>query len=493
MKHSNKLLNFIFIIALIFLYILSFGNYLLFHSYAEIFSIIIAAILFIIAWNSRDIIDNKYILFIGISYLFIANLDFLHLLGYKGMNIFTDYDYYANQIWIATRALEALSLAIGFVFISQNINLNPRFVLIVYVIIFILIAISIFQLKIFPECFIDGKGQTDFKIFSEYVISFTLLIALLLLIKFKNEFNNKVYRYLFWSIIFTIIAEISFTFYVSNYGISNMIGHYMKIISFYLIYLSVVDTAIRDPYNIIFKKLNDRRIKLDIANKTKDKFFSIISHDLRSPFNSLLGFSKLLINNYDNFDEGEKKEMIQLMHHTSKNTLNLLENLLEWARIQTNRIEYSPVTFNISNTTIEIINLLNAYAKKKEIDISIKVQNDIIVFADEKMLSSVIRNLISNAIKYTYKNGKIIISLEKSGELIKLSIEDNGIGMDKKTLDSLFLIDKTNSVPGTDDEQGTGLGLILVKDFIEKNNGKIKVESKPGKGSKFIISLRIHD
>ncbi len=246
--------------VLVGLYLTSRHNYLLFHSLAEIFSIVVAFSLFAIAWNSRKYIRNPYLLFVGVGYLFIAFLDLLHTLSYKGMAIFTDYDFYANQLWIAARYLESLTLVVAFFFLAGNRLPRIDLVFACYTLITGFLVASIFSWQIFPICFLEGSGQTPFKIVSEYVISGILVTALFLLWRNRDRFEAKVCRLLFWSIVCTILSELAFTFYISNYGFSNLVGHYLKIFSYMLIYQAIIKTDIENPLEVIF-------LELDQANR----------------------------------------------------------------------------------------------------------------------------------------------------------------------------------------------------------------------------------
>nr|MDA3791933.1 hypothetical protein [Desulfobacula sp.] len=262
----------IFLITiLIGLYFTTFVNYLLFHSLAEIFSIVVACSFFMITWNSKQYIKNQYILFIGIAYLFIALLDLLHTLAYKGMPIFTDYDYYANQLWIGARYLESITLILAFYFMDSDKNYKSELIFMTYAIMTTLIVLTIFVWKVFPVCFIDGIGLTPFKKISEYIICTILLSGIYLLYKNKKRFEPVIYRNLLISIIFTIISELAFTFYISNYGFSNLVGHYFKLFSFYLIYKAIIETGIKQPYDFIFKELDttNKNLKDEIYARTK--------------------------------------------------------------------------------------------------------------------------------------------------------------------------------------------------------------------------------
>ncbi len=224
-----------------------------------------------ITWNSRRYIKNQYILFIGIAYLFIAFLDLLHTLAYKGMPIFTDYDYYANQLWIAARYMESITLVAAFYFLGSDKNYKPEMIFAVYAIMTILIVLSVFVWKVFPVCFVEDIGLTPFKKISEYVICIILTAGIFLLNKNKHGFEPKIYQYLLVSIVCSILSELAFTFYVNNYGFSNLIGHYFKLFSFYLIYKAIIETGIQQPYDFIFRELDTANKNLKGEIKTRIK------------------------------------------------------------------------------------------------------------------------------------------------------------------------------------------------------------------------------
>jgi len=238
------------------LFIISRFNYLLFHSLVEIFSIVVAFVVFLIAWKSKHVLDNGYLYVIGIAYLFIGFLDLLHTLSYKGMSLFTDYEYYANQLWIGTRYMESITLFAAFAFLGKRKSIPLDIIFPVYFILTALLITSIFYWKVFPECFIEGTGLTPFKKVSEYIISAILVGSIFALKKNKSLFAPPIYRMILWSIILTIGSELAFTFYISNYGISNLVGHYFKLFSFMLIYSAIIKTGIENPYQLIFRSLN---------------------------------------------------------------------------------------------------------------------------------------------------------------------------------------------------------------------------------------------
>jgi len=254
-------------IAIIFgLYLTSLYSYTLFHSLAEAFSIVIACCIFIVAWNTRHIINNNYLLFLGIAYLFVGTVDFIHTLAYKGMGVFLG--FCANlptQLWIVARYMESLSLLIAPLFFKKRLNVYVAFI--VYTLITSSLFFSIFYLKIFPDCFIEGKGLTYFKIISEYIISSILIVSIAFLYRFRDRFEKNIFYLVVASIVVTIGSELAFTFYISVYGLSNLIGHIFKIISFYLLYRAILQTGLVDPYSLLLKELKEEEMLLKEAQR----------------------------------------------------------------------------------------------------------------------------------------------------------------------------------------------------------------------------------
>jgi signal transduction histidine kinase len=234
--------------------------------------------------------------------------------------------------------------------------------------------------------------------------------------------------------------------------------------------------------------------ELEKANKTKDKFFSIIAHDLKNPFNALLGISEVLIENHTTFDEKERETYIKLIHESSKKTYRLLENLLTWAQSQRGKIKFTAEIINTSALLTETISLYEEPTKNKEIKLILKAEKDLSINADKNMIDTVIRNLISNAIKFTPKGGVIIVKSqtiadETNQKFAEISVKDSGVGISREIQSKLFKITENVTTKGTEDETGTGLGLILCKEFIDRHNAKIWVESNVDKGCKFVFRI----
>jgi PAS domain S-box-containing protein len=272
----------------------------------------------------------------------------------------------------------------------------------------------------------------------------------------------------------------------------------------------ITATAIFDPQNDLIgyhgitrdvteRKLNEQIVldsekRLRELNKSKDKFFSIIAHDLKNPLGTFKDMTKILHENFDSIDEENKKNLVAGMNQSAAHLIDLLENLLQWTRSQTGNIPFAPEMIDLHFVVSNSIDIMKMNADVKHIRIVSNVSELTFVFADLNMISTVIRNLISNAIKFTFENGEIEIKFKKTrgsnGEkLIEISVSDNGIGIEDNIIQKLFKIESQYTSLGTSKEKGTGLGLILCNEFIEKHNGTIHVVSEPKKGTTFIISL----
>jgi signal transduction histidine kinase len=227
---------------------------------------------------------------------------------------------------------------------------------------------------------------------------------------------------------------------------------------------------------------------LRTLNATKDKFFSIIAHDLKNPFTSILGFCEILSIRYEKMDDVKRKHMVGVVYESSKNLYKLLENLLQWARSQTGSIKYEPEEFEINELIKNNILLLENLVLEKQLEIKHNLKSIIKIFADKNMINTVVRNLITNAIKFT-ETGSISIEVIQDNENTKISIIDTGVGISLDKQDKIFDVLSSKSTHGTRGESGTGLGLIICKEFIDKHFGSISVISEPDKGSTFYFTI----
>jgi len=276
MKRGNLRTFIVFFLGLSLLsglYLTSRHNYLLFHGLAELFSIIVAFSIFVIAWNSRKIIRSNYLLFLGVAYLFVGAMDLLHTLSYTGMGVFpAATTNLPTQLWIAARYMESTSLLIAPLIIKRKLRAEVDFT--VYSVIFALLLGSIFYWNIFPECFVEGVGLTAFKKISEYIIVLILVASIFIIFLKREAFDRHVLRLLVASIIITIFSEFCFTLYASAYAPANALGHFLKIISFYLIYQALIHTGLEKPYTLLFRELKQSEEKFRLAfENAKDAIF----------------------------------------------------------------------------------------------------------------------------------------------------------------------------------------------------------------------------
>lgn len=286
---------------------------------------------------------------------------------------------------------------------------------------------------------------------------------------------------------------------VSRYEIENKtaINHFLffLILSNILLILALIFFIFKiiKPAIIINKAnqevITEQRNMLVQLNNDKDIFISILAHDLRSPFTSILGFLQILEDNVNSNDIKETESQIKLVNDSAKNVYNLLESLLSWVRIQSGKMPFSPQKLQLSAMCDETIKLLKNNGDYKNIALEQSVDDDIIIYADKDMITAVLRNLVSNAIKFTESGGYVKINAELKDNLVIVTVSDTGIGMNSEILNKLFNKSNLNTTIGTNNEKGSGLGLLLCKDFVEKHNGTIWAESEVGIGSNFKFTI----
>ncbi len=255
---------------------------------------------------------------------------------------------------------------------------------------------------------------------------------------------------------------------------------------------------VRTHLDLKFSRENLGRANRELRtlNATKDKFFSIIAHDLRNPIQNLLLSSEILKIGFGNFEDDKIKDYIERFHRNSKNIAELLRNLLDWSRSQQGKIQCKPHTVDLHLLVNDAILLLKYQADSKGIRVLSDIKEETFVYADKEMIKTVLRNFLSNAVKFTPAGGAVNITASapapgQDRELIEVAVEDTGVGISRKDMEKLFRIDTQITTPGTAGEKGTGLGLVLCREFVEKNNGTVQVESTPGKGSRFVFTLPV--
>lgn len=315
--------------------------------------------------------------------------------------------------------------------------------------------------------------------------------------KHKYKFALLISSVLLIYSIFQLIR--AFSIYQSHqtliYTINSTVGNWFLILSLFVISGSCIGFIMLlkeiDQKTILEKNIiiEQSKLKLEELNQTQNKLFSIIAHDLRNPFNNIIGLSELLLEGDDENGKAIVTEYTGLINSTAKNTLNLLDNLLNWAKSQTGELSFNPKKILLSKVINEIIWLKESLAKAKNISLTYVVSNDIELFIDGNFLGTILRNLISNAIKFTKQGGHIKILASSNEHQIQISVCDDGVGMSEETIRKIFDPSTTMTSPGTENEGGSGLGLVLCREFVKRLNGHLWVESEVGKGSSFIFTL----
>jgi signal transduction histidine kinase len=470
-------------------------SYLLFHSITEVFSIVIAASVFMISWNSRAYPGARPFVVLGIGFLFVAFIDLIHTLSYKGMGVLPDGQDYATKLWVAGRAVQVLATLAFAILLRLRRTIPSAVIFSVFAGMTVVLLLTIFAWGVFPLCLVEGRGVTPFKIASEYVLCAFLAVAIALVIGERDAFTPRVRTLLVVSFASTILSEMVFTLYSSAYGTQNLIGHYLKIAACVFAYQALFSSEVRKRIAVIEaletanEELARTEKELRKANASKDKFFSIIAHDLRNPIGGVLTLSELLAKKFDAIDPEKVREFCRLIYDGTQQGSELLESLLQWARAQTGRIECEPRLLCLSALCRESAALVFSAAQQKEIRILCDVSDEMKAFADENMVFTILRNLLSNAVKFTACGGTIGISAGIVGECVELSVADTGVGMSAEDLEKLFRIDVHFTCKGTANEHGNGLGLIVCGEFAEQNRGSISVKSRQGEGTTFTLRL----
>ncbi len=477
-------------LLLLGLYLTSHYSYLLFHSLVETFSIVVACGTFMVAWNARQFLDNDYLLFIGIAFLFVATLDLLHTLAYQGMGVFTEYD--ANlptQLWIAGRYVQSLSLLIAPLFIRRR--LKPHLAFLSYAAVVSLLLASIFYWHVFPDCYIEGVGLTPFKKNSEYIISLLLLASIARLLQHRTQFDPGVLRVLNLAIVLTIGAELALTSYVSVYGPSNLVGHILKIISFYLIYRAIIATALVKPYRVLFRNLKQSEailrqhtVELQARNEELDAFAHTVAHGLRNPLAVIISTGRVLNIHHGPKLEDEIQELLGMITRTAFKMSRIIDELLLLAEVRkaktkATRLDMSAIVADAQQRLAELI-------ETNQVEISLP-DTWPVALGYAPWIEEVWTNYISNAIKYGGQPPRLELGATRQMDgMIRFWVHDNGPGLTSQDQEPLFTpFTRLDQVRAT----GHGLGLSIVKRILEKLDGQVGVKSEPGQGSLFYFTL----
>ncbi len=349
------------------------------------------------------------------------------MMAYKGMNIFSGYD--ANlptQLWLAQRYLLSISFLMAPVFLKRSFN--PKWVMVVYALLTTVVLLTIFVFEIFPVSYVEGVGLTGFKKASEVVISGLFVAGAIILFKYKNYFDKKVFYSLLAAFFLNIGAEIMFTLYSSVFDLINISGHIITVGANYFIYKAIVETGLNTPYRLLF-------LELEKSNKAKDEFLNIASHELKTPITSIKAYSQVLAKHPNiNLGGNSNSTIANKIDYQVDRIVFLINNLLDVGRIETGKMTFHFEKFNFDKMVVDTVEDLRKISDGHEL--ILKGKTNRFVYGDRIRVGQVITNLITNAIKYSREDSKVVVKLSKEDNGVGVSVQDFGIGIPKEKLKS---------------------------------------------------------
>lgn len=576
-------------------------NFLLYHSLIELFSILIAFMMFVIVVNQNKImnVQSSFVTVLGVAYFFVGIFDMFHTLAYKGMGVFAEESAnLSTQLWVISRYIESISICVAGLLIGKRVKI--RYLFLIYAVLSAIIFASVFDRDIFPACFIEGIGLTPFKIISELIIICLLASGLIIYTHMRHSLSSSTNKLFIMSVIFTILSEICFTLYEDVYSFWNVLGHIFKLISFFYIYKAIVQSSLLAPYKelkksqqqyselidllpealviytdsaILFankkafelfgirnlcelspirKQISDN-VKLsgcDILNdypftakdgsitnieitrtpcvyydqtatlvmvrdisqrkkaeilernlkieeerfkqvleydKLKTEFFSNVSHELKTPLSILLCTAQLL---EAKIKEKTVRQYIGSIKQNTYRMIRLINNLLDMTKIDSGFYQLSFQNIDIAMVIESIVLSTAHFIESKGIRLEFHKETEKIITAcDPDAIERIILNLLSNAAKFTEKNGKISVRVYSNDSAVFVSVHDTGIGIPLEKQELIFKRFVQSPQTHSHNHMGTGIGLSLVASLVKLHKGSIRIESTPGQGSEFTIEL----
>lgn len=491
------------------LYALSRANYLLFHSLAELFSVVVAFGTFTVAWNTRRTLQNGYLLFLGLAMLFVGALDLVHTLAFRGMGIFPGQGANtATQLWVAARGVESLSFLVAPLLVASRIRTGA--VIGGYALLTAAILAAVFG-GFFPVCFVEGSGLTPFKIASEYVIIAILVAALHLLWSVRARFERDVFAALAFALTLTAAAEASFTLYSDITGLANLAGHLLKLAAFMLIYRALVATGIVRPFDLLFRTLKESESSLQRENavlatyqreleaknselatisERRNELLGIAAHDIRSPLTVIEMYLTLLEERLGERADAECRKFIATIRRTSQKILALVGDLLDYAAIENGTLSIQRRPLRLRPLLEEALVPHVALARSRGVEVRLEPGEDPpVVSADPQRIEQVLANLVSNAVKLSAPGSSVTVRLFQRSGGAGLEVIDEGPGIPAQEIPKIFAPFHRAGARGPSGEGSTGLGLAIVQKIADAHGGRIEVDSAPGQGSTFTLLL----
>jgi len=469
------------------LYLTRWHSYLLFHSLIEVFTIVVAFGTFTVAWNARQMLEDHFLLFIGIANLFTAGLDLMHTLSYNGMGVFIGYGpNLPTQLWVAARAVQSGSFLAAPFFLKRKLRAAPVFV--IYGALTSLIILSTLVWRNFPDAYLPGIGLTPFKKASELVIILIFALALLFLYERRDRLSPPVWRLISWSILVLILSEVAFTQYLGVYDAINMAGHILRLAAYYLIYRALIATALERPYQLLFfnlkrkeEEIHARVNELQERNEDLDAFAHTVAHDLKNPLAGIL-LACQAVGDAHMGDE-ERKELLQEIVATARKMHSLIEALMMLAEVRQS---------DVPHELLQMDDILSNVRRRLAHEIE-NTRAEILLpqewppaWGYAPWVEEVWVNYLDNAMKYGGHPPRIELGSERLKDgIVRFWVRDYGPGIPPEDQERLFHI---NTRAGARN-RGHGLGLSIVKRVVEKLGGSVGVKSQPGLGSEFYFTL----
>ncbi|MFH0911101.1 MAG: MASE3 domain-containing protein [Planctomycetota bacterium] len=478
--------------------LLSLFNFLFFHTVAEIFTLVIACGIFIIAWNCRGFMANQYLMFLGIAFLFMSVIDLFHTLSYPGMGVFReDNGNLTTQFWMGGRYLESIAFLLAPLAIRRAFRTET--LLLGYAVATGAI-LGLMGFGAFPSCVDPDGGLTRFKVWNEYAIIGILAVSLGLLYRVRGRFPRDTFMLMSLAILLTMASESAFTVSAEVYGYSILIGHLFRIGSFCVIYKAIIETGLRQPYGLLFRDLKaseenlrtaNERLRqgtreLEEANRELDAFSQGVAHDLKRPLTTIQGFADLLAAGGVEISQAEQREYAARIGLSTRRMDRLIEDLLDLAHIRRGELNIERVA--LSREAEEIARKLTESEPRRRAEF--RIQPDLSTWGDRRLLRVVLENLFANAWKFARKAPQTLIEFgtdNRMGEPIYF-VRDNGAGFNMAKADRLFRPFERLHPPS--EFEGAGVGLATIRRILERHGGKIWAEAAVGLGATFFFTVR---
>lgn len=459
---------------------MSAHSFLLFHSVAELFAIVIGCAIFLIAWNSRGMATNEYLLFVGIGYLAVSAIDLLHLLAFPGLNILGTGRGLSSQLWLAARSVEAVTMLLAPLFFRRRIA--PPLLLVIYGGVTAALLGLVFG-GFFPNT-VSSSGQlTLFKSVSEIVIAALFALAVYPLWQKRDEFDPVIVRLVVASLGLRVASELSLVVYTTPFGAANLIGHLLKIIASYLLYKALVENMLMRPYAMLFKDLKQREEQLATAVGELESFSYAVSHDLRAPLTSVIGFADLLASQNEETTPAQRTEYANHIVRAGQRMAEIIDDLLRLGRLSLQELEVAPV--DLSSVAGEVVETLRENDRSRNVDVVI--EPGVYASGDRRLMRAALENLVGNAWKFTSHEAQARIEIGLNDDAHALYVRDNGAGFDGTKVASLFT--PYRRLHSDKEFAGNGIGLATVQRIVKRHGGVVWAEGEVGKGATFYVRL----